>query len=200
MNKTISKNRFDTILKGMYVFLRWSVRALYGLMGVIFVGFIVSIVLPKDILNFDLDNIEHINIQLSNVLYQLDDSFFTGVINVKWLLVLLCVMALSNLAFLQFVMTYIRNILSDTIEKTPFSVKNVTRLKYVGYGYLVASVVLPSINNLFFWQLVHQLDLFEATINFSVHFQSVFMGIIILILAYIFDYGSYLQEDHDMTV
>ncbi|QMS85014.1 DUF2975 domain-containing protein [Candidatus Xianfuyuplasma coldseepsis] len=200
MNKTINKKRFDNIMKGTHVFLSWSVRALYVLMGFVLIGFLVALFIPKDLMNFDLDNIEHINIQLSNVLYQIDESLFTGIINVKWTLVLLGFMALANLAFLQFVMIYIRNILRDTIDQNPFSDNNVNRLKYIGYGYLIASVVLPYINNLFFWQLIHQLDLFEATINFSIHFQSVFMGVIILILANIFDYGSYLQEDHDMTV
>jgi hypothetical protein len=44
------------------------------------------------------------------------------------------------------------------------------------------------------------LELFELGVSLSPNLQAVFMGIIILIVAYIFDYGSYLQEEHDMTV
>ena len=200
MNKTFNKSSYDKVLKGAAHFVRWAVNALYVLIGIVSIGFVVALVLPKGLLDFDFNNLEHINVQIMNVMYEIDESLFTGVINVKWLLVTLGFMGLVNLGFLQFVMIYIRNILNETIEVGPFSQNNVLRLKYIGYGYLIASVALPLVGNVFFWQFIHQLDLFDATINMSVNLQAVFMGVIILILASIFDYGAYLQEDHDMTV
>jgi hypothetical protein len=61
-------------------------------------------------------------------------------------------------------------------------------------------VILSWANSLFLYQVVETLDLYDATVNFSMEIPSLFMGAILLIVAYVFDYGTYLQEEHDMTV
>lgn len=200
MSRSFNQNRFKSLIQGTHLFLSWFIIGLYILIGLLGIALIVFTMLPKGLLDFDLSNIENINIQFSSVMYEIDESIFSGVVNVKWLLALGSLVGLVNIGFLQYILTLLRNMMKDVEAKQPFSEANVKRLKWIGIAYLVAAVVLPFANSMFFLHLIDLLDLFEANANFTIRFQSVFMGLIILILAYVFDYGAYLQEDHDMTV
>jgi len=200
MSRSFNQNRFKSLIQGTHLFLSWFTLGLYILIGLLGIALIVFLVLPKGLLDFDLSNLENINIQFSNVIYEIDESIFSGVVNVKWLFVIGSLVGLVNIGFLQYILTLLRNVVRDVEAKQPFSEDNIKRLKWIGIAYLVAAVVLPFANSMFLLHVINLLDLFEANANFMIRFQSLFMGLIILILAYVFDYGAYLQEDHDMTV
>ncbi len=200
MSRTFNKKFFDSMIKVVHIFLKWSVRAIYVLLIIILVGFLVTLFLPADLFDFNLENLKNIDIGTINVLNSISDGGLTGIVDAKEIILLLIFMAGINLFFFQFIQIQLRKIMNNIRNKSPFNEKNAKFLKVLGIAFLVSSVVLPSIGGWFFMDLVNTLKVYEATFNFSIHFQSVLMGALILILAYIFDYGTYLQEEHDMTV
>lgn len=200
MTQSFNKNRFDTIIKVVHYFLRYSIIALVVLTGIIAAGGMIVLFLPKELLDFNLNNIENINVQLMNVLYSLDNSTLTGVINVKWLLVFGSFVAVCNLAFVYYFLRQLKLVIADVKQEVPFSEHNIICLKRLGYAYVISAVVLPMLNSGFMVYVVNLLDLFQANVNFQLSLQSLFIGVLILILAHVFEYGKYLQEDHDLTV
>lgn len=200
MNRTFDKNKFDIVIKIVHLFLKWSVRALYVLIGLLVIGFVVIIFIPRSLLDFDIATLEDINVQLFNLIYEISDGNFAGIINVKWLIILSFFTGIMNIAFYQYIQIQLRNVIRDVKNATPFSKKNVMFLKRVAYAFLIASILLPLINNWLFATALNTFEIYNATIGFSMNFQSLFTGALVLILAYVFDYGSYLQEEHDMTV
>lgn len=200
MEQTFNKKQYEVIIKVVNIFLKWSVRAIFVLLGIILIGFIAVIFIPKSLLNFDMANLENINVQFANVMYEINEDIFTGIANVKNLLLILLFTGIANLTFFQFIQIQLKKIVTSVREELPFRNSNAIILRNLGLGYLIASVLISLINSWLMMTLVNTFNVYEATINFSVNLQMVFMGIIVLILAYVFSYGSYLQEEHDSTV
>ena len=201
MNRSLDKNKFESVINIVFNILKVGVIILYVMIGLFVLLSIIFPFIPKTLLDFDLSNLEHVNIQTGSILYDMSGIItFTGIVNLKWLLSLLFIVVTINLGFFQYILILLKNILIDVQQKTPFSIKNITRLKYMGIAYLVSSIVLSFVNGSLFSVIINTFDIFEANVNFSIDFQSVFMGTLILILAYVFEYGALLQEDSDMTV
>lgn len=200
MSRTFNKDRFEVIIKIVYTFLRYSVGALYVLLAILGIVWVTTWFIPASVFDFDLANLGNTNVQIFGLNYDLESLGLNGVINVKTIVVLAFFAGVANLAFFQYVQVLLKRIMKNVSSNHPFNPVNVKYLQYMGIGYLVASLVLPIINSLFFTRVIDALELYEAGVNLSLNFQSIFMGLIILIVAYIFDYGSYLQDEHDMTV
>lgn len=200
MNRSFNKDKFNNVIKAVSIILRLSVIFLYVLLGFLFIAAVIFAFLPKDILDFDLANLENLNVQFTNIMYILRDGSFIGIINLKWLLVLLFFTISVNVLFIQLILLKLRKIVSDVKEENPFSVKNIHRLKFISIAYFVSSFVLPTVNGWLFTVGANTFKIFDATFNFSLNFSAIFMGVILLILAYVFDYGASLQEDYDLTV
>ncbi len=200
MEQTFNRKRYEVIIKVVNIFLKWSIRAIFVLLGIILIGFIAVVFIPKTLLNFDMANLENINVQFANVLQEINGDIFTGVANVKNLLLILLFTGIVNLTFFQFIQIQLKKIVSSVKEELPFRNSNAIILRNLGMGYIIASIMVSLINSWLMMTIVNTFNVYEATINFSVNFQMVFMGVIILILAYVFSYGSVLQEEHDSTV
>ncbi len=201
MNRSLNKKKFESVIKVVYHFLRVCVVVLYVLLGLLVVTSIVFPFISEGLFDFNLANLDNIDIQTGSILYEVRGIItFTGIVNVKWLLSLLFVVLTLNLVFFQFILIQLKKIITDVYNKIPFSDKNIKRLKYMGIAYLISSIVLPMVNGSLFVKVANTFNIFDATINFSINFQSVFIGLIILILAYVFEYGAALQEDIDLTV
>ena len=105
MNRSLDKKKFESVIKVVYLFLRISVVALYVLLGILVVTSIVFPFIPKELFDFELANLEQIDIQVGSILYELRGIItFTGVVNVKWLLSLVFVVLSVNLLFFQFIL------------------------------------------------------------------------------------------------
>ena len=167
--------------------MRISVVALYVLLGLLFLTSVVLPFVSKGVFDFNLANLDNIDIQTGSILYEVRGIVtLTGIVNVKWLVSLAFVVLTVNLVFFQFVLIQLKQIITDVYHKIPFSDKNIKRLKYMGIAYLVSSVVLPMVNGSLFAMVANTFNIFEATVSFSMDLQSVFIGIIILIIAVAF--------------
>lgn len=114
-----------------------------------------------------------------------------------------------NIALLSLGMIYgtkwIKASLKDSKDSKPFSDENVSRLFKLSYLIMVAGVVVPLLNSLFMNSLINNVtgSVFAseyADFHYSLDLRVIFGGLLIYILANIFAYGSYLQEEVDGTV
>lgn len=93
-------------------------------------------------------------------------------------------------------------IILTVAEKNPFDVNNSKQISHIGWTLIIGinliSIVQYIIGMIVFKML--NLSNFSARINWAVILLSVFVGLLILILAQIFKYGSYLQSEYDSTL
>ncbi|MDI9418818.1 MAG: DUF2975 domain-containing protein [Bacillota bacterium] len=118
------------------------------------------------------------------------------------------VMALGSIVML-FVLALIyqmRKIFASLTENKPFTLENSRRLRIMGILTLVGSVVYSTIGSAigswFFVDLFNRLDIpdLKITIAYQLHLESLFFGVVLLLLSEIFRRGCELQEQVDLTV
>lgn len=118
------------------------------------------------------------------------------------------VMALGSIVML-FVLAFIyqmRKIFASLTENKPFTLENSRRIRIMGILTLVGSVVYSSIGSAigswFFVDIFNRLDIpdLKITIAYQLHLESLFFGVVLLLLSEIFRRGCELQEQVDLTV
>ena len=70
---------------------------------------------------------------------------------------------------------------------------------HIGKVLVILSVLLPIVSYPFAWRLAHVLPL-DISVNIELEFGFLILGLVVLLLASIFNYGAYLQEEYDQTV
>ena len=101
-----------------------------------------------------------------------------------------------------FVIYLLRKILASVIAQRPFARSNVRRMRLLGFILLGVSVLRPlaeySVARLVLSQVAIENVSLSAPIAFSL--DAVFGGLLLLVLATIFDYGSRLEQEQSLTV
>lgn len=91
-------------------------------------------------------------------------------------------------------------ILKTVREDRPFARDNANRLTTMGVILLISSVVANVIRAAMVLAIVNTLNIPNIEVNFSFDLTMLLMGLLLLILAGVFRYGSYLQEEVDSTL
>lgn len=91
-------------------------------------------------------------------------------------------------------------LMKNVEEGRPFEIENSNRLKVMGFLLLLYSFVLPGADMLVASSMVHAFDIDNISVVYSVNISLLISGFVILILAGIFQYGSYLQSEYDTTL
>jgi len=119
--------------------------------------------------------------------------------------------ALISFAVTIFIIVQLRGILKNVINGTPFSNNSINHISKLGYGIIVGGFLYNLIEFLteYMWIRMFEIEevLMQATqigevkINLSpLDISSIVIGVFILLLAAIFKYGNYLQEEYDTTL
>lgn len=201
MENTFDQNKYKGLMNFFHILLKIFMIFLYIVLGVMAVGFATILFLPQGLLDVDMATLSELNNRVTNFMEEIDPNFFVGTVNVKRASLALLFMGIANIGFLQFVIINLKKLVMNVKDNKIFEKKNATILKVLGFGFIAASLVLPIFANISFRVVTDMFNIFEdVSRNFSIQWSHVFMGSIILILAYVFSYGSYLQEEHDLTV
>lgn len=115
--------------------------------------------------------------------------FFTALLTSIPAFVLLALI-FSNLA----------GILKTVKAEKPFAAENAKRLTVMGVVILASSVLVNVLQAAVVLVMVTTLDIANIDINYNINFTMLFMGLLLLILAGIFRYGNYLQDEVDSTL
>ena len=103
MSRSFNKKYFDTVLNITSWAIRITVIALFFLLVLLALTIGVVTFLPKGLLDFDLANLQNIDMQLQYAFISINPDYFTGIINVKWSIVLTALVGLTNVGFLLYI-------------------------------------------------------------------------------------------------
>jgi hypothetical protein len=87
-------------------------------------------------------------------------------------------------------------------EKNPFRKENPGRIRWIGYLIIIFSI-LSSFFDFYVWKYIaRHISIKEVSFGYGVGFnlETIFLGLVVLVLSEIFRSGVQLQEDRDLTV
>lgn len=109
-------------------------------------------------------------------------------------------MAAIIAAGLSIIFKQVSSILKTVEADRPFSEENSGRLTIIGFVLIFGSFVFKIAQGIVASAIVHTLDIQNIQINYTTDGFMMISGFLILILAGVFKYGSYLQQEYDATL
>jgi hypothetical protein len=94
----------------------------------------------------------------------------------------------------------VKRILKTVVEDKPFEKGNSKNLTIISLVLIAASFILPIFEGRVFSAAIKTLQVGNISIGYSMNWTLLLTGILILILAGVFQYGNYLQEEVDSTL
>jgi len=123
-----------------------------------------------------------------------------GVIQIKSVLQALF-MWISFVSLMGSVLLYeIKRILKNVVADNPFEKGNSKNLTIIAITLLVGSLLVPIFEGRIAMAVIDVLKISNFNTNFMIDWNLLMSGILILILAGVFQYGNYLQEEVDSTL
>src|SRR4030042_1844729 len=109
--------------------------------------------------------------------------------------------AISLLFLMSIVISHnLRLLLKTVANDRPFEKNNAKRLFIISIVLIIGSVVWKIIEGVYALTIVNILKIESIDVNFTIDGAMLLTGFLILILAGVFRYGSYLQDEYDTTL
>lgn len=112
----------------------------------------------------------------------------------------ICFMAAIIAAGLSVIFKQISNILKTVENDRPFSEENSRGLTIIGIVLIIGSFVFKTAEGIVASAIIHTLDIQNINVNYSIDGFMMLSGFLMLILAGVFKYGNYLQQEYDATL
>lgn len=123
-----------------------------------------------------------------------------GPSDIKTLMIRIMFMASAVSIVFAPIFRQIQLILCSVKDNKPFDINNAKRLTIVGTVLIIGSLVVRAAQYFVASAIVEKLKLDNVSVNIGVDSNMILMGLIVLILAGVFKYGNYLQQQYDSTV
>ncbi|MCK4258854.1 MAG: DUF2975 domain-containing protein [Halanaerobiales bacterium] len=136
------------------------------------------------------------------------DNFITYEVNTQTLSnvsakpILLTILLMTTILFfgIAILLRQLRDLLKTVAQDNPFAEENAKRITVIGVIFLVGSVVYKATAVIVAMTIINTYNLYNVNVNFKPDGFMLFTGFIVLILAGIFQYGSFLQQEYDSTI
>ncbi|MCR3920920.1 MAG: DUF2975 domain-containing protein [Firmicutes bacterium] len=150
--------------------------------------------------SFTFNFLDNIRLSMDGVL-QFDLSLANITATTKKEIITTILFALSSFAIIYgLIISQLTSFLKTVENGMPFASANVKRLNMIGILFIVGSFIINTVYGLVANKIIHALGISTLSVNLQSDANMLFMGIIIIILAGIFRYGSYLQDEYDATI
>lgn len=106
---------------------------------------------------------------------------------------------LYSLAMMR-IFKYLRDLLKTVADGVPFDKENPSRLVNIGAVIIGVAFLFPALNELVAGRMIDAFLLEGFSLNYSVDWFLLMTGWMVLILAGVFRYGCYLQNEYDETL
>lgn len=104
------------------------------------------------------------------------------------------------LIMILFVLQQLKKILKNVVDAKPFAKENAKSIMYTGYIVIAGSVIVPVIKAFMVNKIVHAFDISNVNVVYTINTEILILGILLLLLSAIFNYGAYLQQEYDTTI
>jgi hypothetical protein len=158
-------------------------------------GFLIQFILPEDLFWV---NSESFGFTFDNAIYF--KTSFPDPVNIKGFVQIFLLWTVPLGLMLLVGIRYLVKILKRVKEGDPFCDENIKSLSVIGFD-LIAAAFLVNLAEIFLMN--HLLKLFNIQniqMNYSANIPYLLAGILVLLLAGIFNYGRFLKSEYDATV
>lgn len=194
---TFNSERFNKIIKITEVFIK-IFKIFFMILGVLtIVALAIFSLIPSESLTFSSEGLR-ISFMFIPVVINAEELVFYG--SLKPLFMSAFFIVTIYLIFAYAMVDLIGRVVSKTRDKTPFdgiAIKSLFRLAYV---LMISGVILPIFDFIVLSIINNTYTELNLHIEFSLQMGMIFTGVLIYILANIFEYGAYLQSEVDATV
>ena len=98
------------------------------------------------------------------------------------------------------VLSQLKIILKNVVNEKPFAEKNAKSIRNIGYVVMASSILMPVAKAFVFNKFIHEFNLSNVNVIYSINTEVLIIGILLLIVSAIFNYGAYLQQEYDTTL
>jgi hypothetical protein len=199
MEKKFNQKHFQFILKVTQIFIMLTKILFIIGMVALTILFIGTLFMDGSIFDFDLSKITSYNITFASVDVDIPIDPVNEIINIKSMVIYGSLTLIVYFASLYYIFAKFGKIIQHVKEEQPFHKENIHLMFLIGKLLVIFSVALPVISLPFVWDIANTLP-FDINVNLGIHTGMLFIGGVILLLASIFNYGAYLQDEYDQTV
>lgn len=195
----ISKERIRTFSRIMKVFFNvffWISVAVGAICSILF---LLTFVVDKSLFYNHLDEWEKLSVTMGMVKYDVIPDMNGGV-DMKPLLQNILPTFMVNFSIAAIVSYNLKSILKTVAEDNPFERNNAKRFFVIGIVIIISSVVTDITKGIMAHNLIDWLNIENGNVTYTVNGGMLLAGLLILVLAGIFRYGTYLQEEYDATL
>ncbi len=195
--KKTKLKRLSGIIKIIFDVFFWAAIVLGT---VSFLIFIVILFVPEEI--FIVSGIQKgwsISMIGGVMKYNIDPNLYSSINFKPFLQAILPTVTVISLMFLLIVHN-LRSILKTVADDHPFEKNNSRRLLIIGIILMAGSVILKIAEGITAMAIIDTLEIKNVDVVFTVDGAMLLTGFLVLILAGVFRYGSYLQDEYDATL
>ncbi len=194
---TFNSERFNKIIRITEVFIK-VFKILFMVLGILtMVALAVFSLIPSESLVFSSEGLR-ISFVFIPVEIHADELVFYG--SLKPLFMSGFFIVTIYLAFAYAMVDLIGRVVAKTKDKTPFDAIAIKSLFRLAYVLMISGIILPIFDFIVLSMINNAYTELNLHIEFSFQLGFVFTGVLIYILANIFEYGAYLQSEVDATV
>lgn len=193
----------DTILKIGY----WA--------SIILLCFIVTVAIilnfiPKSVVDEAFLNSRSISISFGTLGFDINSAMVSSAQIIKTANLIL-IPGLIAFIITIFIIIQLRHILKNVLNETPFSLDCVSHMKKLGYGVIASGVIFSIASGIIDYLLIQLFNVEQLLMSTNyinnvkitltpINVAIVIVGLLLLLLATVFQYGTYLQEEYDSTL
>lgn len=160
-------------------------------------GSVVMSFLPADY--FNAGNTRSLLLTIDGVIrYRLEPPL--SPVSLKPIFLTILVSSSIGFGLLALIFRPLAGILKTVKEDQPFAAENANRLTNMGVVMLISSFLANVIQATVVFVIISTLNIPNIDVNYSLNLTMLLMGLLLLILAGVFRYGSYLQDEVDSTL
>lgn len=199
MKTKFDQKNFNLILKSTLVLTKITqIIMIIGIVSLVLLSLGV-LVIPSELYNIDLSMINAFSMNIGTLDMKIPIEGMTGTLNIRYLIIFASVTLFVYLGSFLYLFRKVEAFLLFVKKGTPFADENIHMMYHIGKVLVILSFVLPLITMPFAWRLAHVLPL-DIVVNLEINLGLLVLGFVVLLLASIFNYGAYLQEEYDQTV
>jgi hypothetical protein len=174
----------------------WITAVGFGLF--LLAGIFISLI-PEKNLVLPADISSSLSATFGSLMFKFDPQTIGEIVIKSFLQALFMWISVSAL-MVSVVLFEVKRILKSVIADNPFEKGNSKNLTVISLVLIAGSFIVPFMEGRIATAIIQTLKISSINVSYSLDCNLLFTGIVMLILAGVFQYGNYLQEEVDSTL